>query len=115
MPMLNPCRDVVIPLIILCPSCQLWWSHSLSTSPLLHGDSAAVTLTVIFIDSTMSINLELANSLLLSVKNFSGAAYICIHGLKIAFRMTSGSFDLTKLDTDNPVAWSIKCSKILPL
>ena len=52
----------------------------------------------------MSINLELANSLLLSVKTFSGAAYICIHALKIAFRMTSGSFDLTKLDTDNLVA-----------
>ena len=87
----------------------------LSTSPLLNGDSAAVTLTVMFIDSAISTNFETANSLPLSVKNFSGAPYICIHDLKITFlRMTSGSFDLAKLDTDNIVAWSIKCNKILP-
>ena len=70
------------------------------TSPLLNGDLAAVTLTVIFIDSAISINFELASSPLLPVKNFLDAPYICIHDLKIALRMTYGSFDLTKLDTD---------------
>ena len=76
----------------------------LSTSPLLNSDLAAVTLTVIFIDSAISVNFELANSPLLSVKNISGAPYIYIYDLKIALRMTSGSFDLTKLDTDSLVA-----------
>ena len=69
----------------------------------------------IFTASAISRNLELANSPLLSVKNFSSAPYICIHDLKIALSMTSGSFDLTKFDTDNPVAWLIEYSKVLPL
>ena len=87
----------------------------LSTRPLLNGDSAAVTLTMIFIDSAISIKLLLANSPPLSVRNFSGAPYICIHDLKMPLRIVSGSFDLTKLETDNLVAWSIKCNKIFPL
>ena len=45
----------------------------LSTSPLLNGYTAAVTLTVMFIDSAISINFELANSPPLSVKNFLDA------------------------------------------
>ena len=47
----------------------------LSTSTLLNSDSAAVTLTVMFIDSAISINFEFVNSLSLSVKDFSGASY----------------------------------------
>ena len=81
----------------------------LSTNPLLNGDSAAVTLTVMFIHSAISIDFELANSQPLSVKHFSDAPCMCIHDLKIALRMTSGSFDMAKLDTDNLVAWLMKC------
>ena len=76
----------------------------LSTNLLLNSDSAAVTLTVIFIDPAISINFELPDSPPFTVKNFSGAPYICIHDLKIALKMTSCSFDLTKLDTDSLVA-----------
>ena len=76
----------------------------LSTSPILNDDSTAVFLTVIFIYSAISVNFELANLLLLSVKNFPGAPYICIHDLKMPLRMTYGSFDLTKLDSDSLVA-----------
>ena len=68
--------------------------------PLLNDDSAAVTLTVIFKDSVISINFKVTNSLLLSVKYFSGASNICIHDL----RMTYGFFDLTKFETDYLVA-----------
>ena len=64
----------------------------LSTSTLLNSDSAAVTLTVMLIDFAISINFEFVNSLSLSVKDFSGASYICIHDLKIALRMTSVFF-----------------------
>ena len=46
----------------------------------------AVTLTVKFINSAISINFELANSPPLSVKNFSGAPYICTYDLQIALR-----------------------------
>ena len=45
----------------------------LSMSPLLHGASAAIVLTVIPKDSAISMNFALANSPPLSVKNFSGA------------------------------------------
>ena len=58
----------------------------LSTTPLLNGDSDAVTLTVKFINSAISINFELANSPPLSVKNFSCAPYICTYDLQIALR-----------------------------
>ena len=108
---MSKCCDSSNTLSILSAMMKLY----LSTSQLLNGDSAAVTLTVMFIDSAISINFELTNSPLLSVKNVSVALYICIHDLKIALRMTSGSFDLRKLDTDNLIAWLIKCSKILPL
>ena len=48
----------------------------LSTKPLLNGDSAPVTLTVIFMASHISKNSALANSPPLSVKHFSGAPKI---------------------------------------
>ena len=79
-----------------------------ATSLLLNDDSADVTLSIVFIDSVISINFELTNFLPLSANNISGARYICIHDLKIASRMTSGSTDLAKLDADNLVAWWIK-------
>ena len=97
MPMLNPCRDVWLYFF------HLWWSFFFQ---LVHyGDSAAVTLIVIFIDSAISINFELANSLPLSVKNFSGAPYIFIQDLKIVLRMICGPFYLTKRETDNPLQY----------
>ena len=83
------------------------------TSLLLNGDSVAVTLAAVFMDSVISINFELT-ILCLFVNNLSVAPYICIHDLKIALRAASGCFDLAKLGTYNIVALSLKCSKMFP-
>ena len=93
--MLSPCGDVVIPLILV---------HHVRMALLQNGDLTAVTFIIIFTDSATSVDFESMNSPLLSVNNFSGAPDICIHDLKIALRMTYGSSELTKLDTDSLVA-----------
>ena len=64
-----------------------------SINPLLTVDSAAVVMTLMFIDSHISINLLFANSPPLSVRNFSADPYICIQQLKMALIIVSGSFD----------------------
>ena len=64
-----------------------------SINPLLTVDSAAVVMTLMFIDSHISINLLFANSPPLSVRNFSADPYIFIQQLKMALIIVSGSFD----------------------
>ena len=63
------------------------------TNPLLEGDSAAVEMNLIFIYLHMSKNIPFANSPPLSDINFSAALYVCIHELKMALRITSGSLE----------------------
>ena len=74
----------------------------LSTNPLLSGDLAAVTLTVMFMASHSFKNWLLANSLRIQILNMLSS---------ISF----GSFDFIILDDDNLVAWLTKGRSMFPL
>ena len=92
--------SIISAIMILC----------LSTKSLLNGDSAVVTLTVMFMASHISKNSALASSPPLSVKNIFGVPKIWIQLLNIALMIMLGSLDGAKVDADNLVVWSIRWS-----
>ena len=61
-----------------------------SINPLLNGDSVALAMTLMFINSHISRNLLFANSPPLSVRSFSADPYICIQQLKMALSCLGG-------------------------
>ena len=64
-----------------------------STKPLLNGDSAAMTFTLMFMVSHISKNSALENSPQLPVQNSIGGPKIWIQLLNIALMITFGLFE----------------------
>lgn len=75
-----------------------------SINPLLNGDSIAVVMTLMFIDSHFLRNLEFANFPLLAFRKFSADPYIWIQQLKMASIIVSEFFDGTTVVAESCVA-----------
>ena len=71
---------------------------------LLQGYSALVNLKFMFIASHMLVKWSLANSPLLSLRDFSGKPYTLIYTWNILLMMVSGFLDVIMVDAERRVA-----------
>ena len=85
-----------------------------STKPLLNGDSAAMTFTLMFMASHISKNSALENSPQLPVQNPMGGPKIWIQLLNIALMITLGSLNGMKVDADILICMFDKMEKDFP-
>ena len=77
-----------------------------SKRPMLQGDSVLVNLKFIFIASHMLVKWSLTNSLLLSLRHFSGKPYTRTHNWNILLMMISGFLDIITADAERQVGCS---------